>query len=313
MKAIKGLPKLDETWEVGVYQLLPKEQGPAWIVVVDDQVRPRAVVSMSSNDALDGALIDAARAPLGGCVPGRPRRVLVNATELEGRVARIFGKKTAVDTEPELECADAAALVVRAAIGGMPPAPGISQNIGAWRIAFRTLYSLNPWPRMRRRLRFRFGDELPALQGASIVLSGNREDPSISLFHSDADWDAFAAALAADDVGVMDTATVWRVGLEPPSLLQQVEIATCQVNGLVIDETLYVHIVAIDQGAMRGLIPDEQDTLLAAFEGMVQTLARAPNALREDCTQTIKLSQGGTLTVSVETAPDVVLPDSARA
>ncbi len=293
MSTPRKLPRAG-TWEVGLVPVpgiqIRDEVLVGMLLVVEQTGLIRMAAPITHHAEIAQAVKQAARAPVSGTEPARPR-TLVCAPELRfalNGVAQSLGAK--------LKVAEVLPLVEEA-IDGLqdflaPGIPLVPEDPTPWRAIMADLLRERPWETLPDRVQFRFR-RLESLQDAvAIVVGALGEQLGIMLYPTEEDYEHYLDQARSGQPEVEELC-FWCANLDPVDDLPGAHVEVGRELGLV-QEDLALSLYAVRGGAMQRLSFEEERSTLAAVQGVLgawlthrgylatgDTTTRAPTVLGE--------------------------------
>lgn len=308
-ESVRRLPQLEEHWEIActeVEHLVEGVDRTALTLTVEGSGRIRGALAMDPDGALTELLHQMFEAPLGGCAPGRPKRLVCSHPRLADQLRAALAKTPVKVVSGRTPVADHA---MESMVQSLRPlsAPGVTRELPLWSAALDALCRLEPWRTIDDDHAFHLSG-VAGLEGAvAVVLGRAGEQLGVVVYPDEAAQQRFLAVATGDgaDFAGMHNLTLL---LDPADTYEEHERAACRRSGLELPGGLLPRALALDDGQVRPLDAEQELRLLAAVEALVGACAFGVPALLKPCSRTARTVLGR---VRVETRPEGF--DPARA
>ena len=192
------------------------------------------------------------------------------------------------------------------------PAPGLTEDLDAWRTVLHQLARLAPWRSLHEDVLFTFRGA-PLHGSVAVVIGSAGESLGIVLYPSIEDHRSFLRASMSDDEDAFASTTCLSVQLERREELTDADVASCIARGLTLPGDRFPRAMSLEAGDLVACLPEQQRLLLAAVEAVTALCARDLRDLARGHTRTLSLPSGIEITgARVEMEEEEVLPLGPR-
>ncbi len=280
-RAFERLPTTLHPWEVALVPapmsvdgvdleglLLAIEQGTGKVRVVGPLVRGEPLLSV-----LGSAFTD----PPPPGAPGRPPRILCDDAIFALRLRREL-KGVAVEVVDHLPEVTEAFASLQEHLSPVL-APGITEDVDAWRVALRNLVEVAPWEVLPDSVLFHF-EGLPGVEAPVAQLLGLARDQfGVVLYPTFTDYHGFQRAMFAGEMEALAEVEAVNLYLDTVDELEPEELEACEALDLALPNGLFPRLMVLAGG--RPTLANElaQRSLLATVQAITALTADGPEAL----------------------------------
>ena len=301
MTSLRKLPRTG-TWEVGLIPVpgvqIRDEVLIGMLLVVEHSGLVRMAAPITDRAEIAETVEQAARAPVSGTKPGRPRK-LVCTPELRFAlrgVARGLGANLEVrDVLPGVEEAVNSLqdfLAIGISLVPEDPTP--------WRDVMADLLRERPWKALPDSVLFRFGPHESLEDAVAVVVGALGEQLGVLFYADEADYWLYLDQARSGEID-MEQLDFWCAHLDPVDEVPEAHVEIGREIGLVQDD-LVLQLYAVRGRETCRLDSKEERSLLAAVQGILGAWRAHGRALASVGTSTRVCTFLGEL--EVRTTPD---------
>ncbi|MCB9684438.1 MAG: hypothetical protein H6738_05475 [Alphaproteobacteria bacterium] len=269
---IRKLSQVDERWELAfadLGQLVDGVDLAGLVLAVDGRGRVRFAAPLRRDHAVDELVQGMFLSPVEGTRPGRPKRLVCSHAELADELRTALAQTPVRVVQGETPIADHA---MEAMVQHLRPmsAPGLTVELPLWRATLDALCRAEPWRTLHDDFTFRLAG-VPEIEGHIVVLLGfSGEQEGVVVYPDDHAHERFLA-MATGQPSDFDGLHNLTLLLDPVSEYDEHEQEACRAAGLELAGGRMPRAIAMDDGEIRPLRPEEERRLLAAIEAVVGT------------------------------------------